>query len=89
MLHDQTDACDADPAAEAHKERFAAGSDQLDDIAVQTDGCHGKDDKEFAQRLDRREERSRYAEVPCYCGNQRRQDEVNDEEREGFFKVTL
>ena len=56
MLQQKTDAGYPDPAAEAQKQRFGAGTDQLDDIGVKSNGGHGKDDKEFAQSFQRRED---------------------------------
>ena len=48
MLHDKTYAGNANPAAEPHDNRLSAGLYKLYDVCIQTDGCHGKDDEEFA-----------------------------------------
>ena len=86
MLHEQADAGDAQPAAEAHEERFAAGFDQFNDICIQSDGRHGQDDKEFAQFLQRFEEGRRHTETSGSRCDEGSQNEVNDEEREGLFE---
>lgn len=56
MLQQKTDASDADPAAEAQKQRLGAGADQLDDVGVESDGGHSEDDKKLAQSFQRCED---------------------------------
>ena len=56
VLHRDADARDSDPAAEAQKQRLGAGADQLDDVGVESDGGHSKDDKELAQSFKRCED---------------------------------
>ena len=51
MLHCQADNRYAEPADKTEQDRFAAGTDQLDHIAVQTDCSHCHDDKELTQFL--------------------------------------
>ena len=53
VLHQETYCRDADPAGAAHENRFSAGADQLDDIAVKADGRHCHDDEEFAEPFER------------------------------------
>lgn len=52
-LHQEADAGNAGPAAQAHKDWFAAGFDQLYDIGIESDCAHGHNNKEFTQRLER------------------------------------
>ena len=52
MLHQQTHACNSNPAACAHDDRLAAGFDELHDVGVQTNGCHCQNDEELAQFFD-------------------------------------
>lgn len=59
MLQEQADTSDSNPAAETHKERFAACFHQLHDVGIETDGCHGQYDEELGKFFDRRKEVSR------------------------------
>lgn len=52
-LHQEADAGNAGPAAQAHKDWFAAGLDQLYDIGIESDCAHRHNNKEFTQRLER------------------------------------
>ena len=61
VLHQQADTRDTRPAARAEQQRLAAAFDEFDHVAVQADGRHGQDDEEFAQLLERSEERSGHA----------------------------
>ena len=54
MLHSQTHARNANPAAKAQRDGLAALFDQLDDIGIKTNGRHGHHNKELRQLLDGR-----------------------------------
>ena len=53
MLHQQADGGNSRPAAGAEKDWLSAAFDQFHHVAVQTDGSHGHDDKEFGQLFQR------------------------------------
>lgn len=56
VLQEKTYAGDTDPAAESHDKWFATCFDKFNNVGIQSDGCHCKDDKELGQILDRAEE---------------------------------
>ena len=85
MLQEQADTSDSNPAAETHKERFAACFHQLHDVGIETDGCHGQYDEELGKFFDRRKEVSRHAHRGGYGGDDGGCDEVEDEEWEDIF----
>lgn len=62
VLHNKAYSRNAYPAGKAHNDWFTAGFDQLHNVSIQTDRCHGKDDKELAQFLDGREHSRAYTE---------------------------
>ena len=87
MLHQQADAGDAGPAAESEEKGLAAASDQLDDIGVQPDGCHGHDDEEFGQLLQRGKEGGADAGHGAHRGDEGSQHKKEDEKGEDFFQA--
>lgn len=87
MLHQQADAGDAGPAAESEEKGLAAASDQLDDIGVQPDGCHGHDDEEFGQLLQRGKERGADAGHGAHRGDEGSQHKKEDEKGEDLFQA--
>ena len=47
MLHEKTYERNAKPATGAQKDRFSACFDQFDKVAVEPNGCHRHNNKEF------------------------------------------
>lgn len=86
MLQQKTDASDADPAAESQQQRLGAGADQLDNIGVEPDGGHGKDDEELAQGFQRCEDvggNPGYGNNGSHHGSQ---SKIENEHREDPFE---
>ena len=86
MLHPQTDRRDSQPAAQSHKDRLAAGTDQLHQISVQADGPHGHDDKKLGQLFEWLERGGGHAGGGCRSGNHRGQDKEKDKEGKDLFQ---
>ena len=87
VLHQQADTCDSCPAAETHEQRFSTGTNQLDNVAVKTDGRHGNYNEELTEFLNRCKEFGRYTCSGCNCCNQGCNDEVDDEEGEYLLEA--
>lgn len=83
VLHAQTHARDADPAAKTERNRLAALLDQVDDIGIKAHGSHGHDDEELGERLERRRDGCRQRK---YRGDHTREDEKQHEEREDLLE---
>ena len=78
-LHQQADGDNGDPAAKSQGNGFAAVFHQFDHIRVQSDGSHGHDDEELAERLERSEYRCVYTKSRTDGGNETGDDEPQDE----------
>ena len=95
MLHQQADAGDGNPAEKTKKDGFSAGTDQFDNIGVQTDGRHGHNDEEFGEFLEESENIFRYAEsitAQNRCNDRcdhRRHNKPENEHREHFTKADI
>ena len=70
VLHQQTDNCDRCPAAKTKRNGFSAVFHKPDDVRVQSDGGHGHDNEELAQRFERSKHRCAYAKGGADCGDQ-------------------
>ena len=87
MLHQKTDTGNTDPTDEAHNNWFATGFDQLDNVGIKTNRCHGKYDQKFAQSFKRSKCVCWNAKVYGNCCNNRGKQEVKDEKWKYFLEI--
>ena len=87
MLHQETGAGDAHPAAGTHEDGLSTGLHQLDDVRVEADGRHGQDNEELGELLEGLEEAGIHTRHGGNCGDDGGQDKEEDEEGEDLLDV--
>lgn len=89
LLHKEAYSGNSYPAAKAHDNRLASGFHQLDNVCVETDGCHGKDNKELAKLLNRGKNRGVHTAVYCNGCNDGSGNKIKDEKWKNLFHAYL
>lgn len=89
LLHEEAYSGNSYPAAKAHDNRLASCFHQLDNVCVEADGCHGKDNKELAELLNRRKNRGVHAAVYCNGCNDGSGNKIKDKKWKNLFHAYL
>ena len=84
VLHAHAYQRDANPTAQTHEDGLAARLDQFDNVGVEANRRHGHDNEELGKSLDGGGHGYRQGE---HGGNDARQNEEKDEEREDLLDV--